>query len=285
VDEIVANICARQSPGGAFLSYVRLPFGDVEDRNCFVTGLVLRETGAVEGYPQLDEARRKAFAFLLRSKYPVYPYLFSFYPNQAHPFWMRNALYADADDTCVIVPELVRADLRPAESLTYIAENYLLKYRAVGEFTRYLTEDWHREGVFLTWFTSADVGNPIDCCVNTNVVALLAMAGLTGMDGYSAACEMINEAAEHAAANPARSRRFTPYYPHPVEWYYALERAVNVGARELVPALEQLSAVALVRQDLLKVIPLCSDVSGNIVWKAEVLTFARQLRKQIGLGG
>ncbi|HEX8354984.1 MAG TPA: hypothetical protein VF611_18910, partial [Pyrinomonadaceae bacterium] len=240
MDEIIANICARQSPGGAFLSTVRLPFGDVEDRNCFVTGLVLREIAAVRGRPAVDEARRRAFGFLQRSKYPVYPYLFSFYPHRSHPFWMRSALYADADDTSVIVPEMVRAGLLPAESMAYVAENYLLKYRAAGDFGRHLTEPWHREGVFLTWFTSADIENPIDCCVNTNVVGLLAAAGLRGMEGYAAACAMINEAAEQAAGRPEGGRRFTPYYPHPAEWFYALERAVEAGARELLPALEAL---------------------------------------------
>lgn len=284
MDEIITNICALQSPGGAFLSSVRLPFGDVEDCNCFVTGLVLHETSTVRGYPLLDEARRRAFGFLLRSKYPVYPYLFSFYPHRAHPFWMRNALYADADDTSVIVGELVCADLFPAESIAYIAENYLLKYRATGDFSRHLTQGWQREGVFLTWFTSADVDNPIDCCVNTNVIALLARAGMTGIDGYGAACSMINEAAQQAADYPAHSRQFTPYYPHPVEWYYALERAVNAGARELMPALEVLSAVPLIQQSLYTHLPLCSDVAGKIVWKAEVLTYARQLRKRIDSG-
>lgn len=281
MNEIVEAICALQSPGGAFLSKVRLPFGDTEDRNCFVTGLVIRETSSVHGYPALDEARRQAFAFLMRSKYPVYPYLFSFYPHHAHPFWMRNALYADADDTSIIALELARAGLFPAEALAYLAENFFLKYRATGDFRHHLTQDWQREGVFLTWFSSSDMANPIDCCVNTNVVALLASANLTGLDGYAAACDMINAAAKESAIEPLRSREFAPHYPHPVEWYYALEHAVNAGASALIPALESLRDAPLVKQDLLSESPLCSDAEGKIVWTAKVLTLARQLRKQV----
>ncbi|WP_437593527.1 hypothetical protein [Sorangium sp. So ce1000] len=285
LDELVAEICARQSPGGAFLSTVRLPFGEVEDLNCFVTGLVLRELAPVRGCSPIDEARRRALGFLLRSKYPAYPYLFSFYPHRAHPFWMRSALYADADDTSVIVSELVRAGRLPTESLTYVAQNYLLRYRAVGDFSRHLTQPWQREGVFLTWLTSADIENPIDCCVNTNVVGLLAGAGLRGMNGYDAACAMIHEAAEQAAERPESARRFTPYYPHPAEWRRALERAVEAGARELTSALEALRAAAPAWEETHGVTPLCSDAGGGIVWTAEVLTFARRLRERTASGG
>ena len=209
-DTLVAAICARQSPGGVFLSTVRLPYGEVEDKNCFVTGLVLRELAHVPATPALAEAKRKAYAFLLRSKYPVYPYSFAFYPQQFPPFWLRTALYPDADDTAVIALELVRAGYWPAEALPYIAENYLLKYRATGPLRHQLAHSWQPEGVFLTWFTTANVANPIDCCANTNVVAMMAWAGLQATAGYPEACAMINEAAALVADAPQRTAHFTP---------------------------------------------------------------------------
>ncbi len=278
-DTLVAGICARQSPGGAFLATVRMPYGEVEDRNCFVSGLVLRELADAPATPALAEARRKAYAFLLRSKYPVYPYSFAFYPAQFPPFWLRTALYPDADDTAVIALELVRAGYWPAEALPYIAENYLLRYRATGPLRHHLAHSWQPEGVFLTWFTTANVANPIDCCANTNVVALLAWAGLKETAGYGEACTMINQAAALVAAAPHRASHFTPYYPHPAEWHHALAHAVAAGAHELRPALAALRALPpVVAAPLLT--PLCSDVAGEIIWTAEVLTLARQLRQQ-----
>lgn len=281
MDDLVQAIRAHQSPGGAFLSLVRLPFGDVEDRNCFVTALVLRELVPITGNAVLDDAKRQAFAFLLRSKYPSYRHLFSFYPHRSHPFWMTNALYADADDTSVILLETVRAGHTAADALSYAAGQYFLTYRAVGDLRRHLTQDWQRDGVFLTWLTSADVENPIDCCVNTNVVGMLAAARLSDLDGYAAACSMINDCAEQTARRPALSREFTPFYPHPVEWYYALRHAVDAGAHELAPAQDHLGTLDSVQSAIGTTTPLCSDTAGNIVWTAEVLTLARQLRAQM----
>lgn len=279
--EAVAALCRLQAPGGAFLSTVELPWGAMEDRNCFVTGLVLRETAGLSGFPELDEARRRACGYLLRSKYPVYPYLWSFYPQRAHPPFMRQALYADADDTCVIALELVRAGHLPAEALRFIAEEYLSRYRATGDLIHHRRDPWQPEGVFLTWFTTAPVENPIDCCVNTNVVAMLAAAGLTDQEGYSAACAMINRAAAETAAHPERGREFTPYYPSLAEWYHALVHAVESGATDLLPAMDALRAAPAVQAELDRVRPLCSDVGGSIRWTAEALILARRLHKDL----
>ncbi|BAZ36681.1 hypothetical protein NIES4101_26010 (plasmid) [Calothrix sp. NIES-4101] len=278
--EAVAAIGKKLSPGGAFLSSVRLPIGEVEDRNCFVTGLVLRETATLPECPTLKELRRKASAFLLRSQYPSHPYSFAFYPLRSHPFWMQQALYADADDTSVIALELVRAGHWPAEVLTRIIEQYLFRYRAIGDLRHHRKAVWQPEGVFLTWFSTACRENPIDCCVNTNVVALLAVAGLAAHESYTAACVMINAAAQMTVAQPSRLRAFTPYYPHPVEWFYALDHAVQVGACELLPAREAIGSLQQVQESLFSTVPLCSDAVGNIVWTAEVITLARRLRHQ-----
>lgn len=285
MDDRIDALCHLQAPGGAFLSTVQLAHGPMEDRNCFVTGLVLRETAGIESSPALDEARRRACGYLLRSKYPVYPHLWSFYPHRAHPPFMRQALYADADDTCVIALELVRAGHLPREALRYIAEEYLTFYRATGDLKHHRLAPWQPEGVFLTWFTTAAVENPIDCCVNTNVVGMLAAAGLTDHQGYSPACAMINGAAAEAAAHPERGREFTPYYPSLAEWYHALVHAVASGASALLPAREALRAAPAVQAELDRVTPLCSDVGGSIRWTAEVLWLARRLRKDLIGGG
>ncbi|MCC3158260.1 hypothetical protein LJ737_13510 [Hymenobacter sp. 15J16-1T3B] len=282
-EALITAIRRQMSPGGAFLSTVRTSYGEVEDRNCFVSGLVLRELAGLPTHPELDEARRLATAFLLRSAYPqIYPYCFAFWPPQYPPFWLRTALYADADDTCVIGLELVRAGHWPAEALEYIADNYLQPHRATGALRHHLRHEWQPEGVFLTWFTTADAPNPIDCCVNTNAVALLARAGLKAAPGYAEACTMINTAAHLLARHPQQVQHFTPYYPHPGEWLHALRHAVAAGADELQPALAAVAGLPQLAAATGPEIPapLCSDVSGDIVWTAPVLGLARELRRR-----
>lgn len=289
MDNLVRKICRQQSPGGGFISTVHLPFGKEEESNCFVTALVLRELSALRRLPgwempeMLEDACRRAAGYLIRSRYPVYPNLYSFYPYRRHPFWMKNPLYADADDTCIIALELVRHGYKPADTLFSIADKYLQKYRATGDFSGHLTAPWHRDGAFLTWFTTADFPNPIDCCVNANVLALLASAGLKNRPGYLEACNMIDEAVVWAGKNPFRLREITPYYPHPVEFYRAVEHSVRSGVDELRPALDGLSAIPRIfdkpRAD--STTPVCASLDDNFSWFAEVVHVARELKQML----
>lgn len=289
MNDLVRKICQQQSPGGGFISTVHLPFGKEEESNCFVTALVLRELSSLKRLKNwkmpeiLKDACRRASGYLIRSRYPVYPNLYSFYPHRSHPFWMTNALYADADDTCIIALELVRYGYKPADTLSFIADKYLQKYRAAGNFSGHLTECWHRDGVFLTWFTAADFPNPIDCCVNANVLALLASAGLKKQPGYIEATNMINDAVGWAGDNPLRLREITPYYPHPVEFYWAVEHAVNSGVDELLPALESLSAIPWIfdKPNDNSSTRLCASLDDNFWWSAEVVHFARELKEML----
>lgn len=292
MDSIVHTLCQYQSPGGAFGSTVHLPFGKEPDDNCFATALVLRELAPLlgvddrQGAEGLAGACRRAAGYLMRNRYPVYPNLYSFYPHRRHPYWMDNALYADADDTSIIALELVRLGYKPADTLDYIADTYLQKYRATGEFARHLTAPWHHEGVFLTWLTTADLVNPIDCCVNANVVALLAAAGLTKQGGYAEATGMINSAVAWAGDHPVRLREITPYYPHPLELYRAVEHAVDSGAGELAPARDTLAAIPWLFDALNseRPVPICSSVDGGTFWIADAVHTARRLKHSMIAG-
>ncbi|MEV0643635.1 hypothetical protein AB0I28_00080 [Phytomonospora sp. NPDC050363] len=274
--ELAARLADAQSPGGTFLSRVELPWGESEDRNCFVTALVVRELHGIAG-DGVAEARRRALAYLLRSRYPVYRDLFSFYPHRGHPFWMRSALYPDADDTAVINLELVRAGLMSTDALAEVAERHLLPNRAVGEGARHLDRPWHREGVFLTWLTGAPVANPVDCCVNTNVVALLAAAGMRTAPGYAEACEMVDAAARDVSRAGVHDRRRTPFYPAPGEWLRALRHAVEMGATELEPAARALATVPDPEAGA-EAPAICCDVEGTVVWRSTAVAVARRLR-------
>lgn len=277
MQEIVDSIKPYQRPTGEFASMVYLPFGELQDSNCFVTALVLRELSLLrknasqKDSSSIEDMCRRACGYLIRSGYPVYQNSYSFYPHHRHPFWMRSPLYPDADDTAIIALELVRHGYKSPETIHYIAERYFDVYRAVGKFTCHMNKDWHREGVFLTWFTKADIPNPIDCCVNANVVAMLAANDLKQQDGYFQAIGMIKDAVDWASQDEIRLRDLTPYYPCPLELYYAVAHAVESGADELLTTRNALSFV-LDTVDVNNLVPqLCSSVNSHIFWKAEVI--------------
>lgn len=283
--ELIDQLAAYQSPGGIFLSQVHLPNISGEDANLFITALVVRElTAALDAgdFPeagQLAEYRRRALGALLRSEYPVYPHAYAFYPHAAHPFWMGGVLPPDADDTCVINLELVRAGKASPQRLHEIIERYLDVYRAEGEFEHHLTADWHVPGAFLTWFSRKDEENPLDCCVNANVMALMAAAGRQDAFGYRQAAALIEAGLDWAGDHPDRLRALTPFYPDPAEFLSALSHAVSSGAEALRDAETHLARLLSSRCEADPAgRALFSSSTGDVTWTAPVLALARQIR-------
>lgn len=282
---LIETIIPHQEHAGEFASTVSLPTGVLQDRNCFVTALVLRELSLLQNEscwqtsPEMSEITRRACGFLIRSTYPFHENLYSFYPHRHKPFWLQTALCADADDTAVIALELVRYGCKPIDTLHYIFEHYFDVYRARGVLGRHITKAWHREGVFLTWLTSEDIPNPIDCCVNTNVVAVLAAHDMKHCDGYVQAVSMIHDAVMWAGQDLHRLREITPYYPCPLEFYYAVSHAVTCGAEELLSTRDALSFLLQAWQEHTFSPQICSSVDGKIFWQAEVLYIIRRFNR------
>ncbi|WP_300530442.1 hypothetical protein [Maricaulis sp.] len=283
--DLIEQLPPYQSPGGMFLSEVYLPTTAGEDANLFITALVVREltaalaAGEFAGAHELYELRRKALGALLRGEYPVYQHAYAFYPHAAHPFWIGGVLPADADDTCVINLELVRAGKAPSHRLDEVIERYLLVYRAHEAFEQHLTAPWHVPGAFLTWFSSRDEENPLDCCVNANALALMAVAGRTDSPGYRPAVALIEAGLDWAGDHPGRLRSLTPFYPDAAELLAAISHAVASGAEALRDA-----EACLARR-----LSGCSDTdpagralfsssTGDVIWKAPVLALARRVR-------
>ena len=270
---MIAALAAEQCPSGAIRSFVRLNGRTFADENAFVTGLVLRELSLRGAGEEAAELRDRAARFLLRCESSRAPGLFTFWPEHGYPAWIGNTrLYEDADDSAIAALELVRAGMRSRDGLTQTGRRISIRHRALDPVL--VTEPWQREGTFLTWLWPG-MKNTIDCCVNTNVVALLAAAEMRDAAGYAEAVAMINDAVAWAGDSAERLRAIVPYYPHAAELARAIEHAIRCGADDLEPAAARLRAIpALHACD--DETPVCSSMDGRVVWTAPALQALRR---------
>lgn len=275
---LAAMLEQEQAPTGAFRSWVRLPGGNVvPDGNGFLTALVLRELGPVDD-ERLEAVVGRACQFLLRCRAARQPGTFTFWPEEAYPSWMGpTRLYPDADDTAVATMQLVARRVLPREALQGAAA-HVVRYRGLTEHVR---APWQREGAFLTWLFPG-LSNRLDCCVNANVVALLAQAGLRESDGYRAAVEMIVAAVELQVDPRGPGADLTPYYADPAELGHAMDWAVQAGATELADAAGHLAAHLGKRPAASDRAPVCSSVDGRFVWNCPALQRLRRARRESG---
>lgn len=266
-----------QAPSGAFTSMVHLPGGSCPDENAFVTGLVLRYLHLLGMTAMMPQTVQRAVTFLRRCESTVFPGMFGFWPRDGYPAWMgRVRLHADADDSAIVTLELVRCGVATMVSLQQLAHRVLSQHRFFS--SRLAASDWRRCEVFLTWLHYDPTPNPVDCCVNANVLALLAYGGLRDLPGYDEACTMLNTAIR-GQTQQAAFAALCPYYPHPLELVYAVEHAVATGAVELWPSWQHLLQQAWVQRHLYAAtnaaLPLCGHPERPIYWTAPVVQALR----------
>ena len=227
-----------QTASGAFTS--RIVFGEREedDANGFVTALVLRHLPAL---PELDALSRRALDFLERCESTSLPGAFGFWPVGERPAW-AGRVPTDIDDTAIMNLELARHARRSREAAQRVVYERLMP-SLLSEVTQ-PAPPWIIPLVFPTWLAEGSHRqNPVDCCVNANVVALMRWCGLTALPGYQEACAMIDAALAWAGDDMMRLTTLTPYYPNPQELLYALSHAVACGVKELGQAHARLSTL------------------------------------------
>jgi hypothetical protein len=277
---LAAALRAEQGPGGGFRCSIHHPGGAVEtDENGFATALVLRRLAARERSGAMAAVRGAALDFLERCSAPGLPGAFGFWPPEARPAWGRR-VGPDVDDTAVISVELWRAGRRTLADLRDTARDVLAAALVTEPSAPH--PPWIRPMVFPTWLgpTSRGPGNPIDCAVNANVVALMAACDARDLPGYREASEMIEGAIASACEAPPdrrwlQLRTLTPYYPDPFLFLETIEHAVACRALDL-----RASGARLAR--LLRGVPvpaaargaLCSDAYGGPVWRCRALALA-----------
>lgn len=273
-------LASHQAPSGAFKSTICSTAQHRTDWNGFITAQVIRTLSTLPPSQQPQAAIHAGLAFLRQCESTAYPGTFGFWPSQYHQAIAR--LPEDADDTAVIALELARWGYLSRSDLVNIACKVLVPNRLVRAKEPH--PDWIRPGVFLTWLRQDARANVIDCCANANVVALLSYAELQHLPGYDAACQMIEAGIIWAGRSLVKARSLSPFYPHPIELFYAVSHAVDCGAQQLATSLQllhQLNWLNLASPQVLNLQrPICSSAYGHTVWRSEALQIVRSMKSE-----
>ena len=280
---LLADILATQHAEGGFPSLVEQPEGSKQDYNCFITALTVLELLEVRKYfPEhkaLQDAIERACSFLEHCEAPDLPGAFWYYPSNINTPRLNIAISPDLDDSAVAWLALLMAGTRGERAALSAIESVFEANRQSYRPPR--AGKWVRPGAFRTWIGLPTHRNPVDCCVNANIIALYAYLHRNDRESYRAAVTTVSKGVSITKASYLYQRSLTPYYAHAMELLYAVRRAVRQGAYELQAALVVLEAqdwnhetsAAPYPRDR----PICCNDWGKPIWTAPVLQAAREL--------
>lgn len=277
-DTILKSILGSQDPTGAFPSVIFSGNRRYSDLNGFTTSQVLRALRDVpESYP-LDNARLLALDFLKRCESQEKPGAFCFWPRGTQPGWIPQ-LPPDADDTSIILIEMLRSKLIDVSTARKIARSVLLPHRLMEVPDP--APPWVRKGAFFTWLRPGQ-SNIVDCCVNVNVIALFSYLGLKDLSGFNEIYEMIEEGIRWSKGLSFQAHTLTPFYPHPAEFAYAVEHAIECGAKQLEESFGLMRDFGWIqdyddRDSEEK--PICGNAYSGDAWYSQALDTARKYGK------
>jgi hypothetical protein len=273
------SVLDSQSSIGAFPSIIHSGDKRHPDWNGFTTAQVLRALRAFPESDPLNNARQLALDFLKRCESPDKPGAFRFWPKGMQPGWIPE-LPPDADDTSVILAEMVRNKRIDIRIARMIARSVLLPHRLI-EVSK-PAPPWIRPGAFFTWLRPGQF-NVVDCCVNANVIALLSYLGLDGIEGFDETCEMIEEGIRWSEGFSFQVRTLIPFYPHPTEFVYAVDHAIECGVKQLEESLGLMRDFGWVQDnddENPEEKPICGNAYAGDVWYSQVLYIARKLGRR-----
>jgi hypothetical protein len=271
-------------PAGGFGSIVDGPAGTEVDRSGFVAAMVLRSLRHEPPSPDVAEIRRLSLDWLARCRSSAVPGAFAFWPEEARPAWAAN-VPPDVDDTVIMLGELLRhGRIDRMAALRGLCSTVLR--RRVTPTEALVLPPWVVAGSFFTWLPSVvSAARPgarpvdlVDCCVNTNVVALMAMLGATHLPGFREAVETVLHGLSWAGDDSAKLRSLTPFYPSLGSLRDALEHAVECGVAELSEGLSRLRS--LPPDPVGPSDALCGSAYGRSVWRAPAVGLARSIARR-----
>lgn len=265
---------AAQQADGAFLSYVHLSGGPADDHNGFATALVLDCLRQAPDLPAILVARDRALEFLQSCADPSCTGRFGFYAAGNQPSWMVPRLAYDADDTALFHLALLRAGRVDRAEVARVIRDILCPFRLT--FRNERSDPWHRVGAFETWLDARTYRNPVDCTVNVNVLTLLHASGADWPEA-AAITEMLFAAVDWAGTLKARAAKLSPWYPDPIEFVFAVERATKASVPQMAALSNRLQRLDWVARDKAKNLPICGSSDGRIVWSCPALLTARAI--------
>ena len=276
IPEALAKLAALQEPDGCFPSEVRGPALSTADRNGFTTAMTLRELRGLPDVGEIQRLRSRALDFLEGCRSTQIAGAFGFWPEDARPVW-ATLVPADIDDTAINTIELLRyGRLSRRDGLRTVC-TVLIPNRVTARECRF-KPPWIAPGAFLTWIGPRGRPNVIDCCVNANAAALMALVEATHLPGYREAVSTVADGVKWAGRLPARRQAITAFYPSIHALLDAVEHAVECGAKELAPTLDPLRQIAGER-DPTAAPGCCCGAYGATVWRCVALEEAQALRR------
>ncbi|HTE24176.1 hypothetical protein [Flavitalea sp.] len=264
-------ISVSQQLGGGFETVIRLNNDSRKDVNSCITSLVLRELQKRPGLAP-PNVINKAFDFLSSCASSSTKGAYNFYPSEhnAQNISVPSKITVpdDADDTALITLLLLQTGRITRNSIIRDTCIVLDKYRlpAVGNRDPH----WFKAGAFYTWL-EAGRNNMMDCCVNANIVALYAYAGLQHLRGHKEACRLISNAVNWCGRSATRLASIMPFYADKQELFYAVEHAVRMGAAELTPVLKKLEWANPKNEQFDADRSVCCSAYGKITWHCSLL--------------
>ena len=279
----LVQLQALQDPLGGFASIVTSRSGREIDCNGFVAAMVLRLLRHLSDASPWTDIRHRALDWLWSCRSTRVPGAFAFWPDQARPIW-ASMVPADVDDTAIMLAELLRYGRldRPAV-LRSVCKAIVPCRVGTGDVT--ILPPWVVPGSFVTWIMSDTCAstprrrstNVVDCCVNTNVIALMSQLEVQHLPGYADAVQTVLNGLQWAGDDGRRLTSLTPFYPSLQSLADAMEHAIECGADGLSEGLRRLTCV---EPDLLNAnAGSCRSAYGRTAWHAPAIDLARAIAR------
>ena len=273
----IENLIRMQEPDGCFVSEVTGSVRKQTDRNGFTTAMVLRALRGVAHENAVAPLRSAALGFIERCRSTQIPLAFGFWPEGMRPTW-ASRMPADIDDTAIMTAELLRHGRLSRRDALRTVCSVLIPKRYMADHGQF-QPPWIISGAFPTWIAPRGKSNVVDCCVNANTAALMALVGATHLPGFEEAVGTVLNGVVWAGRDPVRQASLTPFYPSIYELQDAVEHAVECGVKSLRPAQDQLQQYSEDHSYGLSS-GCCSSAYGAVVWRCPGLEEARALRAQ-----
>lgn len=279
------GLASFQRADGAFPSYVHLRKGELTlDFNCFVTACIVRALRHMPAQGPDTLLIERSLDWLQRQQSASPPHAYAFWPQRDKPIWARN-VPDDLDDTAIIASELLRHHRIDRAAARRLFRDVMAPNRVEHSILPHMPP-WIAEGSFFTWVAPPGRmqgrrgANIVDCCVNANIAAFIALVDGPGHPGIAEAVATINAGLDWASGDANRLSALTPFYPSVLNFLEAVEHAAECGVGELQVARMELRRLSA-RLDTRKSGICRAAYSSSVIWHSPALEIAQRLSRDM----